>query len=495
MKHHTTVSKADQMKALGLSAQDSSTGAAKYHDLDEVMASGKALWKRPWWVSQVNKPTVEVDWKGMERFDATKVQQVSWRKYVGEEEAARLGKLREEKTIEWMLKKKPGYTLRERALVAASAQAGSVAVNFKGACVQSEESRQTDGNIYEQNHKGTKKKDPWAAGALSPKAMGVPRYEGTPDENARMVRAALRHFGADQVGYVELTENNRKLIYDTDALDGKKIVFEPVDQAYETDTKRVIPEKARTVIVFSIQMSEELIKRRSGLAPTALSSTTVGQTYARGRNIIDNLQTFLHVLGYQGLMGTWFNGLGIAPALGVMAGLGELSRLNRLISPEYGPLQRLFKVVTDLPLTPTPPIDAGIMDFCRTCKVCAEKCPSNTLSMETEPFWEPVGPWNNPGHRTWYENSTGCRSWWSTSTVGCITCYAVCPFSKKDKSFMHHFVKASIAKNPIFRKTVNHLFTVMDGVFGYNEPKELESWWDLDLPPYGIDTVRHSTFR
>ena len=138
---------------------------------------------------------------------------------------------------------------------------------------------------------------------------------------------------------------------------------------------------------------------------------------------MDRIQVFLHVLGYQGLMGTWFNGLGIAPALGVMAGLGELSRLNRLISPEYGPLQRIFKIVTDLPLAPTKPINAGIMDFCRTCKVCAEKCPADVLSRETEPSWEPVGPWNNPGHKTWYEDSTACRTWWARSTMGCITCF------------------------------------------------------------------------
>jgi len=39
-------------------------------------------------------------------------------------------------------------------------------------------------------------------------------------------------------------------------------------KAYETDKKRVIPGKARWVVTFSIQISEELIKKkaRSGLA-------------------------------------------------------------------------------------------------------------------------------------------------------------------------------------------------------------------------------------
>jgi reductive dehalogenase len=265
-----------------------------------------------------------------------------------------------------------------------------------------------------------------------------------------------------------------------------------VEQAYETDKKRVIPEKARWVIVFSLQMSEELIKRRSGLAPTAYSSSASGSAYGRARNIMDRLQAFLHVLGYQGLMGMWFNGLGIAPAFGVMAGLGELSRLNRMMSPEYGPLQRVFKVVTDLPLAPTKPIDAGIMRFCRTCKVCAEKCPTDTLSTETEPFWEPVGPWNNPGHRTWFENSTACRTWWSVSTAGCITCFAVCPYSKKDKAFIHKVIKATISKNPIMTGLVNGMITKMDDVFGYQKQRDLEAWWGLNMPPLGINDVKNT---
>ena len=49
MKHHSTVSNQNQIKALGLDEKDPNTGAAQFHDLDEVMASPKAIWKRPWW--------------------------------------------------------------------------------------------------------------------------------------------------------------------------------------------------------------------------------------------------------------------------------------------------------------------------------------------------------------------------------------------------------------------------------------------------------------
>jgi epoxyqueuosine reductase len=490
MAPSSTVSNKDRMKSMGLDERDEGTSAQKFHDLDEVMASPLADWKRPWWVRTVDEPTMEVDWDGMERFDARKIQQVSWRKYVGEEKAKELNQRREEKMKQWILDNKPGYTLRDRALDISGGQAGSKGTSFLGSWYVTASATKDEGKVYTKDVTHSKLTDPARPRPLSPEELGVPRWEGSPEENSRMIRAALRHYGADQIGFVELNERHRKFIYEIDALDGKALMFENVEQAYETEEKRVIPDKAKWVIVFSIQMSEDLLKRRSGLAPSAFSSSASGAVYGQARNIMDRLQAFLHILGYQGLMGTWFNGLGIAPAFGVMAGLGEMSRLNRMISPEYGPLQRVFKIVTDLPLAPTKPITAGIMRFCRTCKVCAEKCPADVLSMETEPTWETVGPWNNPGHRTWYENSTACRTWWSISTAGCSTCFAVCPFSKKDKSFIHKIVKTTIAKNPIMTGVVNNIMTKMDGIFGYQDQKDLEAWWGLNMPPHGIKNSR-----
>jgi len=444
------------MKMLGL--------AGAGHDLDEITASPKALWKRPQWVRSVDKPTVEIDWNQLERFDATKIQQRSFSKYVGEEENIRLTMLGAERAKQWILENRPGYTLRDRAVDLAGRR-GRADIKFIGVWPP-------QGSLPRG----------WGGQLVSPEELGVPRWEASPEENARMIRVVARNFGASQVGFVELDENNRKLIYSIDT-DGAKLEFEDVDQAYETDKKRVIPNKARWAIVFTVQMSEELYKRTVGRAPSALSSSTTGLAYSRGRNIIDRLQTFLHVLGYQGLMGTWENGLGIAPALGVMAGLGELSRLNRLVSPEYGPMVRVFKMVTDLPLASGKPIDAGIMRFCRTCKKCAEACPSGTLSMETEPSWEVAGPWSNPGHRAYFEEATNCAAYWERASSSCATCFATCPFTKNHRYFLHKAVSATIATTPL----LNGFFTHMDGFFHYDKPKDPESWWNSNLPPYGID--------
>ena len=197
-------------------------------------------------------------------------------------------------------------------------------------------------------------------------------------------------------------------------------------------------------------------------------------------------QEFLRGLGYQGLGESSTNALGIAPALGVMAGLGELSRLNRLITPEFGPMVRVFKMLTDLPVAVDKPIDAGIMEFCKRCKKCAEACPSESLSYEDEPTWEIQGGWNNPGHKAYFENAVTCRAYWREQAgTNCGICFAVCPFSKKDKAWVHEWVKASASTVP----ALDGFFRSMDDAFGYGIQASAEEWWGLDLPEFGIDTM------
>lgn len=440
MKYHSTLGKRAYMRALGLA------GAGR--DLDDIIASPQAQWRRPWWVRYVKQPTIEVDWDQMQRFD------VKGTYFESKEERSQ----RQDRTKQWILENRPGYTLRDQALNLA-VRRGAVDSSFMGHCHESVAVRGFGGGEI-----------------LGPDALGVPQWEGTPEENAGMIRAVGRYFGASQVGFLELDERIRKLIYTIDdplVPGGKKLVFEDVDQAYETEDKRAIPNKARWVIVFSVRMSGDVLSRRKGLTPTPLSASATYLAYSRSRFIVDELQAFLYMLGYQGIMGTTWNALGISPALAVMAGLGEMSRLNRMISPEYGPMQRIFKLVTDLPLAPTKPIDAGIMRFCRTCKKCAETCPSGALNMETEPSWEVKGPWNNPGKRAYYEDSPKCYAYWFKSTAACSTCFSVCPFTKKDKSFMHEFVNATISATPM----LNGFFARMDDLFGYGKAKDIEEWW------------------
>jgi epoxyqueuosine reductase len=407
---------------------------------------------RPWWVKTVDRPTTEIDWDKMERFNEREgsVRGPGMARYVGQGEVDRINAIRETRTVERILADEPGYTLKDYALDAG--QDARPNMSFLGPQV-----------------------------ALTPMERGVPKWTGTPEEAARIIRVAMRHFGAADVGFIELDDNTRKLIYSVDP-DGKELIFTDDPIAAESDRARYIPYAAKYAIVYTVQMSEETMKR----APTMIASQTTSLSYLRGRQIQMSTQEFLRALGYQGLGEASTNALGIAPAMAVLAGLGEMSRLNRLITPEHGPMVRVFKMLTDLPVATDKPIDAGIMRFCRTCKKCAEACQPGALSFDEEPSWDVRGGWNNPGHKAYFEDSTKCMIYWRESVqTNCGICFAVCPFAKEDKAWIHDWMKAGIATVP----PLDGFVRTMDDAFGYGGQKDLAGWWYLDLPELGIDTT------
>jgi epoxyqueuosine reductase len=406
--------------------------------------------KRPWWVRTVDQPTTEIDWNVMQRYNERTgtVRGPGMAGYVGPDEVDRLTETARRNELQRMLDNVDGYTLKDHALSAA--------------------------------HVGTARSFLGPQRVPTPEDRGVPKWTGTPEEAARILRAAMRHFGASTVGFIELDENTRKLIYGVDP-DGKDLIFTDEPEAYETDDARYIPNSCKYVMVYTVQMSTETMRR----CPTQLGSQTTRLAYTRSEIIQASAQEFLRGLGYQGLAESTTNALGISPALAVMAGLGEMSRLNRLITPEFGPMVRVFKVLTDLPVAVDKPIDAGIMEFCKRCKKCAEACPSESLSFLDEPTWETQGDWNNPGHKAYFENAVTCMAYWREQAgTNCGICFAVCPFSKKDKAWVHEWVKAGSAKAPFL---VN-FFRSMDDAFGYGTQASAEEWWSLDLPEYGIDS-------
>ena len=64
--------------------------------------------------------------------------------------------------------------------------------------------------------------------------------------------------------------------------------------------------------------------------------------------------------------------------IAVAAGLGELGHSKLLLTPEFGPRQRVFAVFTDAELEPTPLFDGQICDGCQSCVRECEACAIGT---------------------------------------------------------------------------------------------------------------------
>ena len=60
--------------------------------------------------------------------------------------------------------------------------------------------------------------------------------------------------------------------------------------------------------------------------------------------------------------------------VGVAAGLGELGHSKLLLTPQFGPRQRVFAVFTDAELEPTPLFAGKLCDVCKSCARACEAC-------------------------------------------------------------------------------------------------------------------------
>ncbi|MFP4056528.1 MAG: hypothetical protein ACLF0G_06645 [Candidatus Brocadiia bacterium] len=67
--------------------------------------------------------------------------------------------------------------------------------------------------------------------------------------------------------------------------------------------------------------------------------------------------------------------------MGVAAGLGELGHSKVLLTPQFGPRQRVFAVFTDAVLDPTPLVEESICDGCQSC---VRECEAGAIGTSRE---------------------------------------------------------------------------------------------------------------
>lgn len=112
---------------------------------------------------------------------------------------------------------------------------------------------------------------------------------------------------------------------------------------------------------------------------------TSHDAYARSRIVAYRLASFIKQLGYAARSHTpgMDYDLMVTP-VAIDAGLGEQGRHSVVITPELGSNFRPAVVTTNLPMKIDKPIKFGVRNFCKTCRICAEKCPSGAITMGEE---------------------------------------------------------------------------------------------------------------
>lgn len=461
-KFHSTISRRDFMKGLGIAGAGLGTVAASmptFRDLDELVSSESGVRDiNPWWAKELDfeELTTPVDWSVYQPYDDVKYPTPALFGGSTGPMSPEMIAARNQRHLDGIIQMIPGSTLRDLALD------GATGGNY-GSC-------------------------PWdGPGVTTPESRGASGpWEGTPEDNLQMMRAAGRFYGTPKVGGIVINEHMERLF------DKNAVVWEDIDEPYEDENgKKHLPQSCRYIITWMVKQNavfSSYMLRNDESDPWYGKCFRQGKAaeniaYTHGPQIRFYMNKFVKGLGYKALKPNASSNV----QFGVFSGLTEMGRTSHSTSSEYGCAQRYQDfIVTDMPIAPTKPVDGGVVAFCKTCMKCGKMCPSNSISLEKEPSYDVVDPGNNPGVKHWALNWTTCHEW--GAPWDCVNCQNVCPFNHLPNGSIHDAVRATAGVTTLF----NGFFSAMDDVMGYGNQKsdeERRDWWYRDLKDSRFDNL------
>ncbi|APV43730.1 reductive dehalogenase [Dehalogenimonas formicexedens] len=444
---HSTVSRRNFMKGLGLAGAGIGAAALTapvFHDMDELISSPKANFKHAWYVKnrEAYKPTVEVDWDVLKPWNRkanlgfTTIQDTDTLPGFLDNDK-RLKDLK----AQWKAEQRERWDIKFDALSAAS------------------------------NYWVT------SAAAGTPAATGFTtvaadkKWKGTPEEAARVIRAAYSYLGMPEVHFLSATDQRILNLGTTGTL-----------------TDNQVKGKVKSVTV-AMMRKDFTIARFSTGDPYGYSA----------QGLLNRRQAeFLTALGYNCISGV----SGPNSAFGALGGGSELSRLDHSVSPRFGAGIKVWTLFsTDLQLPEETPIDSGIFRFCAHCKTCSDMCRLNgnfCLSEETEPTWEshntlPAAT-QALGYKTWDYKRPGLKKYYADYAYcdigACLQhCWGQCVFNELDNASIHALIKPIAATTGLFNSSIMAIESYMP--FGVREfddqPKMIADWWNRDLTTWRYD--------
>lgn len=268
--------------------------------------------------------------------------------------------------------------------------------------------------------------DAWsnAMGAVSPSFPSGPpevgdfptrrEFEGpsepmkmkSPEKTSKLIKKISHELGST---LVRITKLNPDWVY----------LYPLGGRGFEADTPIEVPKHWEYAIVVGTPMSWDPMYANPNYG-------TSNDAYSRSRIVAARVASFIKTLGYAARAHIPGNSYDLmVPPVCVDAGIGEQGRHSIVITPELGCNFRPAVITTNLPMKPDKPIDIGIKYFCKTCKICAEYCPSGAITMGEKVVVR--------GYLMYHVNTAKCNNFWNSNlgSTGCRICIAVCPYTRK----------------------------------------------------------------
>ena len=124
-------------------------------------------------------------------------------------------------------------------------------------------------------------------------------------------------------------------------------------------------------------MDKDLIQK----APSFETYIMIMDTYKKLNKITNKLAEFLREHNFSAQAGPSLGGVSNYVLLAQNAGLGWVGKLGLLITPEFGPRQRLsvlFTNIENLPISEKNP-HSYIENVCLICRECVDGCPGKAI--------------------------------------------------------------------------------------------------------------------
>jgi reductive dehalogenase len=280
-----------------------------------------------------------------------------------------------------------------------------------------------------------------AKGKVSPKRVAVP----DPAAMTRHIKAVALYMGADVVA---IARAHPSFLYA-----GSRYVQDgTANDAYETHSPQELVRRFPYIIVATTAWDyRKLQAHRHHIGDAAYHVSQI-----KGHMIVKALEGYVKELGYTALRGV------VTPqAAGVASGVGELGRNGLVINKTFGArIHMPDPILTDLPLMPDQPVDIGVEDFCKICRKCANTCPTNSIPFGDKVVFNGVEKYKI-NWLTCYKLRPYVHDHWGS----CLTCAAVCPFTKP-KAWWHSLAVWALSTCPIpARPGLVHLLKAVDDRF------------------------------
>lgn len=153
-----------------------------------------------------------------------------------------------------------------------------------------------------------------------------------------------------------------------------KVGYSKVPQELIFKDKSILYENAIVLI-------SEMDKKSVDMAPSPQTQKMGIVTYDEHGKKTNQLAEFLREWGYASHASHPAGGVVIYTWLAQNAGLGHVGKHRMLITPEFGPRQRISAIFTSITNLPIEEVDnhSWIPNFCAKCRRCLTKCPENAI--------------------------------------------------------------------------------------------------------------------